>query len=522
MPLYLPSKLLFFCVLLGFSTVSLGSDIVQVDGGTVSGVEKDGIASYKGIPYARPPVAELRWRPPQPALPWENVLEADSFSAYCVQGEAPWPMPEDMTTSEDCLYLNIWTESDVTSPSARPVMFWIHGGGFAFGSGNLPRLDGTELARQGVVVVTFNYRLGHFGAFAHPEMFSQQADEPIGNYHLMDQLAALHWVKDNIAEFGGDPENITIFGESAGGVSVSALLVSPAAKGLFHKAIVQSGYFPTIEDHQSLVSVRGGSRSLESEGERLLMALEETLGFIPEQDVMTSLRRVPAEVIANTELEGTSFMPVEDGGSLLPGLPDELISAGRQHKVPLLLGITSWDGGIVRMFGQDAQILPGIDESAAVDIFESSPGCSLNEKIFGDMMLASAMAAADQMSNSGEDVYLYYFSYVARYLRWLLPGAPHASDINYVFDTMHEYKRELGIPFYPVSQQDKDMAAVMSRYWVQFAKTGNPNGSGLPHWPVYSAESRDLLELGQTTEARKNFHRKQLDVIAELGTASGE
>ncbi len=306
---------------------------VKITSGLLQGVESDvvpGIAAFKGIPYAAPPVGNLRWKTPILPTKWQDVRKADHYGDSCLQPEDKIiGSKEQQKMSEDCLYLNVWTKSK-TGSEKLPVMFWIHGGGCTTGSGSMPYYDGSRLAQKGVVLVTINYRLGPFGYFGHPALSAESEHKVSGNYGLLDQIFALEWVRDNIAAFGGDPGNVTIFGESAGAISVGCLLVSPLARGLFHRAILESG---------SILGVTNTLKTLEEQGETLAKSFGTTKPF-----TASSLRAIPAdEVLAKSSPaiglfgKGIKYRPVIDG-YVIPEYPMALFEKGKQAPVPMLIG----------------------------------------------------------------------------------------------------------------------------------------------------------------------------------------
>jgi para-nitrobenzyl esterase len=465
----------------GGRTVTLG-DVVRVDAGTLRGVVADGVASFKGVPYAAPPVGALRWRAPQPVAPWQGARAADKVGALCVQkynaqDKGVGPLP----ASEDCLTLNVWAPAG-TRAGTLPVMFWIHGGGYVNGSGTAKLYDGTELAKQGAVVVTINYRLGRFGFFAHPSLTRENADGGLlGNYALMDQIAALRWVQKNAAAFGGDPGNVTIFGESAGGSAVTHLMISPLARGLFHKAISESGLGRERATYLSL-SGPNGMLSSEAEGKRFA----ESLGV--SADDPAALRTIPAERIlaaGDPDLFQGGF-PMIDGKVITADVADAF-AHGQEAKVPFVVGYNSAEfpwatpgtpffDGAVRALG---------DRRASL---EAAYGADFATNIVSDLLFVEpARNLARLHARNGYPTYLYRFSVLSPTAPAMFKGAPHASERQYVF-------RTLGESDWPTNAADAAAAEAMSAYWVQFARGGNPNGGGRPDWPAFGGASERLLE----------------------------
>lgn len=410
---------------------------VATDRGGVRGVAGDGVESWKGIPFAAPPVGALRWRMPQPAQAWDGVRDATAYRNDCMQ--LPFPSdaaPLGTPPSEDCLYLNIWKPAG--APATLPVMVWIYGGGFVNGGSSPPTYSGAPLAKQGIMVVSFNYRLGRFGTFAHPALSAAAEDKGLtGNYGLMDQIAALQWVKRNIARFGGDPAQVTIIGESAGGMSVHALLTSPLAQGLFARAVILSG---------GDGSLRGdaGNAAAEQAGQAFA-----TGKGVPANspDALAHLRALPGEqVIDNLNLATLSQPRADYVGPYADGTvavsPTAAYAAGRFAQVPVMVGATSADIGGPTGF-----------------------------------MIAGARQVAGTLAARKVPVYAYYFDYVAHSIG--TPGAQHASDIPYFFDTQHVKYGDA------TTARDDAMGRTISTYLVNFVKSGDPNGSGLPAWPRF-------------------------------------
>ena len=496
------------------------SDRVTIGDGPIRGVasaESEGIVSFKGIPYAAPPVADLRWQPPQPVEPWGEELDASEFSKHCWQ---PQRNPESfyggppIERSEDCLYLNVWTGAS-QADEGRPVMVWIHGGGLVTGSGASAWYDGSALARKGVVVVTINYRLGLLGFLAHPVLTAESSRASSGNYGLLDQVAALEWVSDNIAAFGGDPGNVTIFGESAGSWSVNYMVATPLAKELFHRAIGQSGgnfgVMPAL--HPSADQIVDSAEEI---GERFAQAM----GF--DEDVTAAdLRGKSAEELYEALADGARFSARGNvDGWVYPEQIYSIFANGRQNDVPIMVGSNGDEG--TALWGRFAP------ETAAEHR-------SRVEERFGDFagaVLAAYPAAADSEARdasldlSADDVfawqmrtwarlqetvsspaYLYYFSRVPPGPEAETYGSYHAAEIVYAFDNLTR-----GRP-HTWEQTDHDLADLMSSYWVNFAAHGDPNGESLPQWPPYASETDEALELGDEVRVVGGLKRERLDVL---------
>lgn len=465
------------------------NDPVRVEQGQLSGVpgSTPDVRVYKGIPFAAPPVGDLRWRAPKPAADWPGVRKADQFSATCMQ--TPYPegslyRSEPQPVSEDCLYLNIWTAAKSASDK-RPVMVWIHGGAFTRGSGSLPTYDGENLAKKGVVVVTVNYRLGAFGFFAHPELTQESEHHSSGDYGILDEIAALQWVQKNIAGFGGDAKRVTIFGESAGSWAVNVLVASPLAKGLFQRAIGESGAnfnkMAVLAD-----SEKNGARA----------------GTIKE------LRAKSAEDVM--KMQGYS---VNVDGWLLPADVNTIFEKGQQNDVPVLIGSNADEGTAFvpakvtvaglqatakQRFGAKAEEFSKIYPATSDEEAWVASAHLMRDTTFGLQMRTWAR----MQSKSGKSpAYLYYFSHVPPAAGHY--GAYHASEIAYVFGTGRNWE-----------DADRKLSDVMSSYWVNFAVTGNPNAKGLPEWQKYD-EKKDLaLGLGDDIHPIPVPNKAGLDFLA--------
>ena len=475
---------------------------VRTQAGEVRGERRDdsGVLAFKGIPYAAPPVGPLRWRAPQPPAPWTGVRDALSFGAGCLSALENDPRPG--PRSEDCLTLNVWTAAKEAGEK-RPVMVWIHGGGFQFGSSANPATDGGPLAAKGVVVVSFNYRLGIFGFLAHPDL---DAEAPSGNYGLRDQLAALRWVKANIAGFGGDPDNVTLFGESAGAMAVGILMASPLAHGLFHKAIGESGAFWDGR-HGPLQNFE------EARARGLAFARRQADASI------AALRTIPAEQLNaaapwSFELDHVvaTFSPSIDH-DVVPDVPARRFLRGQQMHIPLLAG---WNSA--EEFPFMSQSLPAQSAQA----FRSSAEAMFGRERLADFLKvypadtdAQAKASAAALTgdivvgeqcwqwlrlhraSSRAPVYGYHFNCTSPYT----PIASHVTEIPFVFGTLTP-QRVIGSAT-PPAEADRALAQTIMGYWVNFARRGNPNGTGLPSWPAY--DETDIVQiLGTTIEARPN------------------
>ena len=464
----------------------------EIGQGRVRGFSEDGIHNFRNIPFAAPPVGELRWRRAQPAYGWAGTRDATAFGAVCPQRLMPGRNAEgvqDRPMDEDCLYLNVWTP-DLNPREPLAVMVWILPGGFTFGDAGMPVYDGSGLARQGVVVVTFNQRLGFLGQFAHPALSAQEPDQAIGNFYLSDQVAALEWVRDNISAFGGDPGNVTIFGMSAGGVAVNYLLALPAASGLFHKAASQSSNVrPYRPRHIS--ADRDGRPSLETTGLNMASSLG-VQGFGDE--AVAGLRALAWRRIFEyqDQLPLGSMNPAVDG-KFLPEALGPVFSEGRQHDVPYLTGATSWEGSLL-MRMDNADILLGalgISRDEIRELYGDVDERTILNNLEFDTFFGSQRWLARQHARAGRPTFLYRFDYVYEKQYGSVPGAFHGAETAYVFKTL-----DTRAPDGP-TEQDRAMSELVSAYWVSFAKTGDPNGAGHPVWPLHTPDSDILLDFGQ-------------------------
>ena len=493
-------------VALASPTQAADAPRASISTGDLIGAADGGVAAFKAIPYAAPPVGALRWRPPEPAAAWSGARDASNVGPICLQIYNPkdngvGPLP----ASEDCLTLNVWTPAK--GRARLPVMVWIHGGGFVNGSGTAPLYDGTALARQGVVVVTLNYRLGRFGFFAHPALTVESPTGPTANYALMDQIAALRWVAANIQAFGGDPEQVTIFGESAGGIAVNTLMISPAARGLFKRAIVESGAGRSPYPRLARLNT-GGQPSAEDRG----VAFLKSIG-VDAKDA-AALRAIPADKIAGAPDPSVfdGFGPIVDGRIVPLAVPDAF-AQGLEAPVPYIVGSNSLEFPI-----PPAQ-LPGaltgllrLAPAAQADLAKAYPDRAafeahvLSDVIFGE----PARSLAALHAANGRPTWLYRFSALSPSMRGKLGGAPHASEREYVFETLNASP-------WPTGGDDAKIAADMSGYWTSFAKHGDPNGGGRAKWPGYSKSADILLNFTDAGPvAQKTPDAASLDTINAL------
>lgn len=467
--------------------------MVTIDSGQLQGETQGSVTFFKGIPFAQPPVGALRWRPPQPVARWSGVRKATSYGNDCMQ--VPFPSdaaPLGMKPAEDCLYLNIWRPAQAARK--LPVFVWIYGGGFVNGGSSPAVYDGAAFARDGVLFVSFNYRLGRFGFFAHPALTAEQAGRPLANYAIMDQIAALRWVRRNIASFGGDPNNVTICGESAGGLSVHILMTSPESSGLFQKAIVQSGGGRTNLMRGRKIS--GGPDSAEAIG----VAFAKQNGIEgSDAQALEKLRALPADAVLSglnmATMGGAATYvggPVLDG-KIMPVEPAKAYAAGKGAHVPFMVGANSMDIGFMQgktIEGLLDQFGPNAAQARSVyQVKDTDDVRQVAFKMGGDqMMVEPARYVARELAHRGQPVYAYRFSYVAESLRKQWPGAMHATDIPFAFDTVAaRYQKNL-------TSQDSAAAHAMHAYWVAFAVTGKPEVAGQPAWPAYDAHADTIMD----------------------------
>jgi len=475
---------------------------IKTENGLVSGYKSGDISIFKGIPFAQPPVGDLRWKAPQPAKNWTGVLKCDKFSASPMQGK---PVPFMMWTeefitppeklSEDCLYLNIWTPAKSVKEKL-PVFVWIYGGGFSSGSAACAVYDGEEMSKKGIIFVSINYRVGVLGFLVHPELSRETDNKVSGNYGLLDQVAALKWIQRNIEAFGGDPQKVTIAGQSAGSMSVCALVASPLAKGLFRGAIAQSGGI--LSNFMSM-----SFSDAEKEGSAFMEKMKVT-------NIEELRKKTAEELIA----AGGSFRPVYDG-YVIPGDVFAAFKNGQFNDVSMMTGWVTGDGSLmgnqtmtpekykqqaVEKYGDKAEQYMKIFPGATSDQVASS----LKEL---SLMQFAALPAHLWAGFSKSKAYIYQFSHVPVDK----PGFPnygafHTSEVPFALHTLHLWKR-------PWRDVDLAVEKTMSDYWVNFVKKGNPNGEGLPEWGVYDKSSGNIMEIGDKPKLSPALHKSEFEFL---------
>jgi para-nitrobenzyl esterase len=513
----------FLIALIAFALLAVParSQDVRVEGGLISGTNgfDPQIRVFKGVPYAAPPVGNLRWRPPQPVVPWQGVRKADEFSKTCMQPERPKDSvfyPGFEPTSEDCLYLNIWTPVK-TAKARLPVMVYIHGGGFRVVSGSEKYFNGERLAEKGVIVVTFNYRLGPFGFLADSQLDKESARHVSGNYGVLDQIAAMKWVQKNIAAFGGDPKRVTIFGQSAGANSVCFQVASPLSKGLYVRAIAES-VVGCMGGNAELATLKGA----EAVGDKFMAAAGASS--------IAELREKPADELLKIAAR-MPFRPVVDG-YFLPSNPYSIYSHGRENHVPFMVGSNADEGTLLSRPPASAedyiQMVRKEFGSQADELLKMYPADSdaqaraSSYRLFRDEVATQAYLLTGFLSRDPKDkTYRYFFSRKPPVPEGMFReqartplGAFHSSELEYVFDNLNTRP-------YPWTDIDRKLAGMMSTYWTNFAKTGNPNGPGLPAWPACDSEHDVVLEFGDTVEVRQDFEKTNLEFLASAIAKKG-
>ena len=499
------------------------TEIVQTSSGPIIGMIKDRVRTFLGIPYAVPPVGFLRWKPPVASAMWVKTRQTVNFSPSC-----PQPRTESLKRmvrgidemDEDCLYLNVWALTRKEN-ELLPVMFWIHGGGFYSGSSSEPNYDGHYLARhKKVVLVSANYRLGGFGFLAHPALSAESPNGSSGNYGLMDLILALKWLRNNIRTFGGDPNNITIFGQSAGGVSVCALMVSPLAKGFFHRAIAQSGGLPSRIRYRN--RVMRGLESMESLGKQL----QERLGIQDESDPLKKMRArswqevLQASVPSSKAAGGGTLNHFSVDGHVIPEYPLKVFREGRQVNIPFMAGTTADEGLIfaytTRMnlenLDRFLRVRYGKKTQNILNFFKVTDDQSAR-RAYADIIgtigfVRQAKQHAQMMSSIQSDTYLYQFSRVTEEGRKRNIGSFHAYELPYIFHVKP--------PWTTFDDDDWHLSDKVAGYWTRFAKTGNPNGSGNVEWPAYKPETDEYMILDLPLRSGQHLSKEVIKFFNNL------
>ncbi|MDR3510807.1 MAG: carboxylesterase family protein [Caulobacteraceae bacterium] len=465
----------------------------RIESGVLAG-RSDGVVDiYKGVPFAAPPVGALRWAPPRPAPAWSGARDASAYGPACPQPLDPYGKPNGGgyagPTSEDCLNLNVFAPHGARH---APVMVWIFGGGNVYGANAVPSNDGTNFARDGVILVSINYRLGALGFFAHPALTrAARPGEPLANYGTLDQIAALTWVKRNIKAFGGDPDNITIFGESAGGMDVLTLMATPAARGLFQKASVESGGGWEAEISLAQAEASGA-------------ALAQSLG-LPTDATVEQLRALALDKLVGAP---GRYGPVVDGRLITEGYT-RAFARGDQAHAPLIIGSNDYEASLLPQAGAAAYLARFPAETRSVYAAEAPTDEALADALFTDAFGGGPARWIARKASAGAPAWLYQFTYVRVTRRGKIPGANHTSEIPYVFDS------QMAVPVYKLEIQDEDraMAARVHSCWVAFAKTGKPVCAGGPAWPAYTAGSDMMMDFGRTLVVLQHWRKPELDAV---------
>jgi len=501
---------------------------VAVTGGSVTGALVDGssgIIAYKGIPYAAPPVGDLRWKAPAPVVSWAGTHAATDFGPACMGGGHRGD-----TNDEDCLYLNVWTQT--VKPEPQAVMVWIHGGGFTGGSGSGASYYGTHLAERGVVVVTINYRLNVFGFMAHPELAAESGYGGSGNYGLMDITSALQWVHDNIGAFGGDPGRVTIFGESAGGGAVMSTMLVPQSRGLFQGAIGESNWVYGWD--------RGESEPIRRQASAEAAGLEvaKNLGGEDGPTTLAEMRDASAEEVLGAyravayspfTREGFGWGPSVDG-HVIPDDPVAMYESGRQSDVPLIVGMNGNEGILfTRALGIDTKAkfeslvrsaYPADIADQALALYEvtddSKAGAGMAHLAHDLYFAGPVLLHAKSQANVSSPAWLYHFTRVPPSTWGASMGSHHTAEIRYVFGNLTgpgSYAPPMAAEGEEPSDVDKRLSDTMMSYWVQFAKTGDPNVDGQPAWPEYDPATDTYLELGEQVKTGTGLHARGYELF---------
>ncbi len=486
--------------------------VVTVTGGQIRGrLLPDGRgAVFKGIPFAQPPVGDLRWREPMPVIPWSGTRDAADSGPPAAQASLGWNDSFATASREDCLYLDVWTPAGQT-PARLPVMVWIHGGANIAGAGGSdPLYDGAALIRRGVVLVVIEYRVGIFGFFAHPELTRESPHHASGNYGIMDQIAALEWVRANVARFGGNPDNVTVFGQSAGAFDIVALLTSPRAGGLFHRAIVESGSL-----------LLGSPTATQAQAEQAGLRVAGGLGATG-ADSLRRLRSLPtAEVLQFAARNGGAVLNID--GWVFPSPPEKVLATGRSLRVPLIIGSAAIEfpapGSVDEIRSQIQTAFGPLAPKALALYCPGDPGRpaaadplfgDLAEQWGGDQFHFASVLEGECQAAAGNPTWEYQFDRA-------IPPRPqtgHSSDLPYVFGNLYAKGSQAG----DFQEADHRLSAAIQTYWTNFARTGDPNGPGLPVWPRYDGQTRRFLEFTAAAGLSVNVNQRGpfCDLFREL------
>jgi len=519
---------LFATAAILFAQYGPSAPVVHISAGTLRGAMQGNIAVFKGVPFAAPPLGDLRWRPPQPPTPWKGERDANKPGSPCMQsveGLGPFIQPMaaaygarytilPVSASEDCLYLNVWVPRWPPQDKS-PVMVWLHGGSNTAGSGAQGTYDAASLAAHGVIVVTINYRLCIFGFFSHPELTAESPHHSSGDYGLLDQLAALEWVRDNIGQFGGDPSNVTLFGESAGSIDAGVLIASPLSANLFHRAILESGPPFGLGASQSL-------RDAEAAGAALANAAPRTAAT-----PLASLRRMSApDLLKFSNAHGPYLTSGPIDGWIFPRSPANAFASGAAQKVDLIVGINGRElsafrlmaAAVAKQASKPKPNNPGASSLSSLtdgmhllygDWTDAALASYLGEAIAhrdaaldratNDIVLACPVTAlADLTSSAGDRTYIYKFDRTIPGKGQVTLGAFHGLEVPYVFNAFHNESWQ----WLPFADADNRLSNTMETYWTNFAKTGNPNGPGVPSWPAWNSGGEGYMEFTAQAEAQ--------------------
>jgi len=516
-------------VLAGWSVQALAAPPrVKVAQGVLEGTVKGAVARFAGIPFAKPPVGDLRWRAPQPAPAWDGVRNAAEFGAACLQLDLlratgvtkvemrMKPQAFIKSQSEDCLTLNIWKPAAARAGAKLPVMVWFHGGGYNRGTGMGPHYDGTHFAEKGVVLVTFNYRLGRLGFFAHPALTAEDPNGQLGNYGIMDAMAALKWVKANIAAFGGNPANVTVFGESAGGAGVNLLMSSPQARGLFDKAIAQSSF-----GRNPLIPMRGDGPVT---AEKIGQAYARAMGVSGEgKSALHDLRALTAEQLTAVDVpDGADGIigPMRDGVVVREN-PIEAFTAGHEAKVPYIIGGNSYEASLSTDATSNPEAILGTAGAYRDRLLAAYGGDPVRaaQNLFAERGVAEPDRALARLHvRNGQKAWVYHYSYVPAKLLGNTPGMRHGGEIPFVFRTLNDpaVTSEFGLAP-PATPADIAISNRTLAYWTAFARRSDPDSAGGVAWPAFDRKTGAVLEFAQDgIKVRPRYHKQTLDWLEQL------